>query len=145
MAGNSWAPPSFSAGTHDEFRSLHSCELLTFFLFILVRGWCGFCRTLPGFAERSTLFSLFSDLGKELWISLSGFESLGAANFSPVFTHLSQYMPRPSVSVSQSVSALCPHLAKIRLVRLESALAMACRNFCAGMGYHHCSSAAIVR
>jgi len=80
----------------------------------------------------------------KLWISISGFESLGGRQtFSSIYATF-RYMPCPPVSVSQSVSALCPHLAKIRLIRLESAPAMASRNFCAGMGYHHYRSAAIV-
>jgi len=48
----------------------------------------------------------------------------GAANFSPVFTHLPQYMPRPPVSVSRSVSPPCRHLAPIDLASaLDNGLA----------------------
>jgi len=47
-------------------------------------------RTLPDSAEEGAGFSLFSEPVKGLWISISGFESLGAATH---FQQLPQFQP----------------------------------------------------
>jgi hypothetical protein len=39
----------------------------------------------PDSEERIALRSLFSDRSKELWISISGFESLGGSQYSCIF------------------------------------------------------------
>ena len=50
---------------------LHRC--------VLVRVGCEFCRVLPDSADAITLLSLFSMGDNKLWISISGFESLGGS------------------------------------------------------------------
>ena len=72
----------------------------------VVRGWCGFCRTLPDSAERSAVFSFFSESWKGLWISISGFESLGAAKTFQTLTVLrgfqnARWQRGPSSGVSR--------------------------------------------
>jgi len=88
------------------------------FRFFLVRGWCGFCRTLPYSAKLASFLSLRSR-ARNFRSAYRGSNPWGAAN----------------------TSSVCRHLAQIGL---PSVLDMACRNLCAGMGYHHYSSAAIV-
>jgi len=47
------------------------------------RVWCGFCRGLPGSAKGTAGLSLFSEPLLGLWISISGFESLGGSQHIP--------------------------------------------------------------
>ncbi|HXY09512.1 MAG TPA: hypothetical protein VEI52_16835 [Terriglobales bacterium] len=78
--------PLFSFGQPSLARCIaHGCRS------VLVRLGCGFCRTLPNSAEEITLLSLLSMGDNKLWISISGFESLGG---SQIFS--SAYGP-PSV------------------------------------------------
>jgi len=66
--------PFFSFGQSSLARLIaHGCRS------VLVRLGCEFCRTLPNSAEEITLLSLLSMGDNKLWISISGFESLGSS------------------------------------------------------------------
>ena len=89
-------------------------------------GACARCEiwsTLPHFAKKVALLSLFLRSRNELWISISGFESLGAANYFQLLPQISLVGSFPVGASLVRIGAdlfRCPAGPLTRCLHLES-------------------------